>query len=746
MPAERLALALERLTSGDWLQFERFAAEFLAPEYPSLRTMASPHGDRGRDGQMYLADQEPRTVVQYSVAQDWRSKIRDTVRRITEELISVRTLIYLTNQVIGPAADDLISGIRRDKHISLDIRDRHWFVEREHTHPQRSIASAELAKRYVDPLLVERGVRSFAAPALDDGQARVALVHLALEREDEATAKGWTKSCFEALVLSALHDTCTGPRMQRGQTIERVRSLLPAGDRLQITQQIEGALTRLCRRGGPVKEHGREHTFALAFNECEQLRTRLASFALQDESLKDELTSAVRIAVPRLRLADDEWATVADDLRYGLEVVLLKRGEAFAQAVTTGQIQQATAREVFAAVIEAGRRTASHLTDDEATTVIMEVLERPSIQLRSHLRRLADAYTMYAFLRQTPDVQKAVMSIFNGGELWLDTSVILPLLAETLLEEPAERRYTTIFRAALSAGLKLYVTGGVIEELDSHLNLSLACARTETKIWRTRVPFVFAAFMQCGRSRRDFVGWLEHFRGRSHPLEDIAEYLADVHAIDRRDIKAEANQAPSDLRVAVEEVWYAIHEQRRKSDSEVDTSTMQKLVAHDVENCLGVIQLRHATTTSPLGYHQWYLTLDKTAFTLMKQVSGQLGHVGPDSPALSPDFMVQYLRLATVRTSVERELWVNLPLLTDVSRFEYMPKDLIDQADELRHEMADLDERIIRRRVRDRLDNMKLELGPAALAGIRGMEEQLMRQITTGALPSSETPHIKRTR
>lgn len=101
MPAERLALALERLTSGDWLQFERFAAEFLAPAYPSLRTTASPHGDRGRDGQMYLADEEPRTVVQYSVAQDWRSKIRDTVRRITEGRISVRTLIYLTNQVIG---------------------------------------------------------------------------------------------------------------------------------------------------------------------------------------------------------------------------------------------------------------------------------------------------------------------------------------------------------------------------------------------------------------------------------------------------------------------------------------------------------------------------------------------------------------------------------------------------------------------------------------------------------------------
>jgi hypothetical protein len=132
-----------------------------------------------------------------------------------------------------------------------------------------------------------------------------------------------------------------------------------------------------------------------------------------------------------------------------------------------------------------------------------------------------------------------------------------------------------------------------------------------------------------------------------------------------------------------------------------------------------------------MGYRHWYLTLDKTALWLKKDVSDRLGREAPDSPALSPDFMAQYLRLTPIRTAFERELWASLPLLTDVSRYEYMPKDLINRADELRIEIADLDERIIRRRVRDRLDEMKLQRGPEAISGTAGIERQLKSQIIT---------------
>src|SRR5260370_9943896 len=163
MSAPRLALALESMSSGDWLAFERFAAEFLAPEFPSLRTTASPHGDRGRDGQMYIVDEDPNTLVQYSVAQDWNAKIRATVSRLKVTMPEMRTLIYVTNQIIGPDADNLVRELRRDERISLDICDRNWFVDRELTYPQRAVASVELAHSFVDPLLSEREVRSFVS-------------------------------------------------------------------------------------------------------------------------------------------------------------------------------------------------------------------------------------------------------------------------------------------------------------------------------------------------------------------------------------------------------------------------------------------------------------------------------------------------------------------------------------------------------------------------------------------------------
>jgi hypothetical protein len=80
----------------------------------------------------------------------------------------------------------LVCVLRRENRISLDVRDRNWFVDREMTYPQRQVAANELARKFVDPLLVERGVRSFASPTLGSDEARVALVHLALGGLDEA--------------------------------------------------------------------------------------------------------------------------------------------------------------------------------------------------------------------------------------------------------------------------------------------------------------------------------------------------------------------------------------------------------------------------------------------------------------------------------------------------------------------------------------------------------------------------------
>lgn len=158
MPNPRLALALERIGPGDWEVFEQFASEFLAVEYPALRTMAAPNGDKGRDAEVFTIEGVPKVAFQYSVTASWKTKIATTLDTLKKNLPSVSTMIYLTNQVIGPAADELREESRRDRNITLDIRDRSWFVDREASYPQRRVASEELARRFVDPLLSKRGV------------------------------------------------------------------------------------------------------------------------------------------------------------------------------------------------------------------------------------------------------------------------------------------------------------------------------------------------------------------------------------------------------------------------------------------------------------------------------------------------------------------------------------------------------------------------------------------------------------
>ena len=82
MLRRRLELALERITSAQWQRFETFASEFLSAEFPSLRTVASPSGDDGRDAELFSPTADNTQVLQYSVTPDWREKIRKTAKRI----------------------------------------------------------------------------------------------------------------------------------------------------------------------------------------------------------------------------------------------------------------------------------------------------------------------------------------------------------------------------------------------------------------------------------------------------------------------------------------------------------------------------------------------------------------------------------------------------------------------------------------------------------------------------------------
>ncbi|MBT2452745.1 hypothetical protein J7F03_38055 [Streptomyces sp. ISL-43] len=724
MSRQRLRLALKTIDAGDWRIFEEFAADFLAVEYPSLRTMAAPQGDKGRDGQLFIPAEQPTDMVQYSVAQDWKSKINRTLKRLSENFTDIRRLIYATNREIGPAADELVSQILKDEGVVVDIRDSSWFLERRETHPQRASASEELCRSIVDPLLRAERISSQVGLALNAQDARLGLLHLSLQNQDEATEKGLTRESFESLTLSALHDTTPENLLSRREVHSRVTSFLPAGHEQQVDALVDGALLRLSGKKGMVKHHRNGDVFCLAHDERKRLGERTAEFVQSEQLLEEQLVENVIFYGGSI--ADDKRAVIGAELWASLEWFLLKRGEAFAEAVRTGEMSHVDKEGVEQLLrdetVSKSHKLPAHVVADS----LVHVLDRPAEEVKAHLRRLADGYTLFSFLRQTPDVQKVVVSLFSEGDFWIDTSVILPIIAETLIEDSSQRHYTTIFKAAVDAGIRLFVTDGIIEEVERHLNRCLQFSRIELKQWNGSVPFLYAAYTLSGRARSGFIEWMENFRGNVRPVEDVQIYLEDELFVRRKNLVGEAESAPIELRAAVQEVWSEAHERRRKQrESEWDPTVTQRLVAHDVETTVGIIELRSHSESSPMGHKYWLVTLDKVAFRLKRELADRL-HEAPSSPVLSPDFLSQFLRLGPLRTAIEREQRINMPLLVDVSKYDYLPKSLVELADNLREKMNGKNERLIRRGIRDSLDKMRTEEGVEAAGGLKAAEERIM--------------------
>lgn len=731
MTQSRLELALSLVEGSDWRAFEKFAAEFLSVEYPAMRTTATASGDGGRDAEIYIPNEEPMTAVQISVRQDWEPKIKETVKRLADTSPNVTELIYVTSQTIGASADDLKKSLRINSRISLDVRDRQWFVEREQSYPQRAVASERLAEQFVDPLLSRASTTPKTPQRLSGDESRVVLLQLSLDFKDTDGNRNLTKSCFESLVIAALRGTSVKDRMTSTQIKTTIGAFVPMGAPGQLEALVDSALTRLSRKGGPVKHIRKTDDFQLSHDETLRLNEQTARFMLEEQELERELSCRVSAMSEKGNETPVDHAALGATLRGILEKVLLQRSEAFAASLTTGETVHLDAAALLAEVQSISEDLPT--TAELATAAIRDVLATPSIGINAHLRRLSDSYTLFAFLRQTPDVQKVVLSVFSEGSVWLDTSAILPLIAETLVDVPERRSYTQLLRAAVDAGLDLYVTPGVIEEVERHLNKCVAFGHTSKDQWNGRVPFIYSAYILSGRASSHFVSWQDQIRGKVRPEEDVRDYLEEVFSIQEKSLQEVAEGADVELRAAVQELWMEKHERRRGPDDEnaTDPMTLGRLVAHDVENTVGVLELRKNELPSPMGYRTWWLTMDKTALRIKSYLEDRLGQAAPpSSPALSPDFLSQYLRLGPLRVAIEKNHYVSLPIITDISRLENVPRSLIELSDSIRIENADLDERVLRRKVRDRMDLERTRQGKMSLRGVYGLEEGIKARIS----------------
>lgn len=720
MNIKRFELTLERIQPSDWREFEKLASTFLASEFEVFVSTASNSGDGGRDGELYRTD-EPTVVAQFSVTEDWNKKIYDTVKRLNVTFPDALVLIYMTNREIGALGDSIKKNLRKNHGISLDIRDKNWFCERLNLSQANQIKAEELAKGLVDPILSTYEIIPKVSAELSTPESIAALTYLNLQWQDDIRDKGLTKTAFEAMVRSALVGTDGNNRITKDELCSRIFKIFPKHSTQELSIHIEKAIKKLGKtviKSHPNDEYSLSYEDTLKFNEFK------AAKIIAEKQLRLAVEKII-LQITSNFLDQKEIQDVYQCLRNVTEKVLFERSQSFAMAVESGNLSALADNDFKSTIMqEISISKLKKKKDVDWLSIlkvgIREILlsDNPSIQ--QHLRSLADSYTLMAFLQITPDVQKAVEKMFSNGNLWLDTTIILPLISETLLnDEEKVGRFTRMIAAATGAGLRLYVTDGVIEEVERHMNRCLTCSRMPNRDWNGSIPYLLERYIFSGRSLHSFSNWLENFRGPSRPMDDIFDYLLQEFSIHKRSLQDEYPKTSEELRRALLLIWNERYIRRReKYNVDIDEMTITRLINHDIECYAGVLALRNQERTSPFGYSSWWLTLDKQTFDLKRKLQDMMVETPPDSPVMSADFLVNYLAIGPLRRKVSKHEEANLPLLMMIDNATKLTPELVVEAESIRKQFLDLPERMIRRNVRDSLDKAKSYIGPISKAGM----------------------------
>ncbi|WP_409437604.1 hypothetical protein [Mycobacterium sp. SMC-14] len=700
MSRGRLELALSQIPPTAWEDFETFASEFLIADFPNLRTMARSAGDKGRDAEIFDLDDAGRIKLQYSVAVGWRSKILRTIQRLKEFDPKPTHLIYVTNQQIGPEADDLKRDVFAEHGIVVDVRDRSYFLDRrDHTIAARA-ASEVLEQKFVVPLLTSQGIAQTVAPALTAEEERIAFLHISIDLIERDSSRNFSKDSFESLVLAVLHGTTHEAPLDRQSIHGRICSFVHAESKEQLTARVDSALERLSKKRGTVKHIRNLDSFHIAHEETTRINEETERFLEQEAAFEEDIRAAIYLVDADLAEDETKGRESVEALRKVIEKLLLDYGEQFTVAISTGRAPAATSEKLEHLLAEMSFKT--HLPNTAAAEVIETVLTQGTETTGRHLRKLLDSYTVLAMVKSTPDVQKALRKVFTGGQIWLDTSVILPLMAEEL--HPDRTPMRDLVKACRLSEVRLFVTTGVIEEVNAHLTSCVAAARS-TRSSSYRIPFLLSEYMLNGHPRNGFASWQEDFRGADEPLLDIEEYLRVEFDIVRQDLRDAVDAASDELRIAAQDYWRE-EQQKRRDGSGIDSTHLDRLVAHDVENSVGVIQLRGRSNPGPTGYQQWWLTTDRLAKGLSAALTFALDEPIA-SPVIDPGFLAQLMRFRPHSPQEATAALDRFPVLLDLAKMDVIPADMIDLVEEIRSQTNSLKPRIIQRRIRDEVNKRK---------------------------------------
>ena len=677
---EELAeIALDRIGGAD---FERFFQSF----YPALTDIEFvPLGgmhDGGADA--YHADdlferkgRGPGTFYQASIQEDYRAKIRHTVKRLREFDRDPILVHYVTSRVI-PAVDKIEEALTEELDVVIKIRDRNWIVSQINRSP-RTIAAY---MQYLHPhlsFLSDLGATSTisSSPNLP---ARTLCVFLGQEIDRRRGNTDLLEAVTDSLILWALEgtDPDTNLFMNRANILEKVESALPSSRhfiRGVFDHRIEMMASKRNPTGREVRWHKKEDKFCLP-HDTRQLLTREN---IEDEALKLKVLSLYEDRAETI-LGPDETirpSDVASLAHRALEFTFEQQGLELVQFLTSESEQNryfVISDQVDHAIEECGLTgEASIVVKDVALAVLRQGFYSSSDLEREYYGKLSRTYALMLTLRNEPRIVEYFKGMSSSFVLFVGTDIIVRALSERYLS-PEDQMTVNMLRILAEAGSALILTHMTVEEVHAHVKATDIEYRNwyqdveshlDNEFVRHAGKILIRAYFHAKREPltqyspsnwQSFVGQICNHGdlGRDALSRDqIRSYLMEKFHLEYLD--------ESDIEQLVDQ------EEARKLAVQIEPIKSEEVLArNDARQILAVYgkrrTLKEAHKPNPYGYRTWWLTHE----TRIRGCTRQLVREKGAHYIIRPEFILNFIALSPTTEAVRASYGNIFPTLLGV--------------------------------------------------------------------------------
>jgi len=674
---EAVSFAIKQINDG-WI-FEEFGQRFLTARFGHEYIPVGGTKDKGIDGLAHTFERKgfSKQIFQLSTEIDALGKIIKTIETLKKNQVKFTNITFLTSRKVADK-DGIINNIHDNFEISLRIFDVQWFVD--------TVGFNEGTKNAYFTFISSH-LHSFSVPGQSyvvhkmDTDSRL-YVFLRQQLDSKWADVGIDDLLAETLILFALEatDPDKGLFKTEEEIFDSIRAFVKFDPKL-LAENIKNRLRALSKKPArKINFYQPENKYCIPY----QTRLEITQRNLSDQQLISVFMEQTEAVVKRfLKDNDVNVRSVTELIQEVINRIFYQQGLEFANFVLHGQSQESMEKDLSHTIGITVDESRVILKNKEVvkTALLMairHIIYNGTEEQRKYLKCLSSTYMMMFLLQWNPQIALYFESMASKLSIYVCTSIIIPAFSEYYLDEQ-NKRHWALLKGAQAAGIRLYISDPIIDELVHHFRMlktkyegsfkkeeSIYLENELQMLYIEEIMLRSYFHAKAQGKVASFYDYINNFCDpkMNNPKDELIDFLKDQFDIT---YITDSNQHIT-INKQEHGLLSAKLNEQKKSANKAKT---------DAKIILSIYKLREKNNESSnagiFGYKTWWLSKDTTTYLAVQELfKGKY----PVSCYIRPDFLYNHIALAPKKTEVDDFYKQVFPSLLGVNISFHLPKEV----------------------------------------------------------------------